>query len=299
MSPSFSHIPVLKSEVLDVLKPSDGETILDCTLGLGGHALAFLEAVGSSGKVVGLDADEKNLARAKEVLSDYSGQTEFHHCNFSDLEDLDLLQVDILFADLGLSSPHIDDPSRGFSFREDGPLDLRYDQSQAKPALQLIRSINEEDITHVLKVYGELRESKKLARAIKDSHPETTQELRSIVENVCGYRAPKLLPQVFQALRIATNDELGSLKKLLEIGPNLLKPGGRMGIISYHSLEDRLVKHAFKDLITVPKHPDTGQDKEPASFELITKKPITPSDDEINENQRSRSALLRVIRKIQ
>ncbi len=292
----MQHIPVLAEEVIDLLYPQSGETVLDVTVGLGGHARLFLERIGKKGKLVGLDTDENNLNEARKVL-DGKNMT-LIHANFRDLQNLDIPECDVIFADLGLSSPHVDDPSRGFSFREDGPLDLRFDQTNGMTAAELITRTSENDLVEILKEYGELKTSHPLARKIKEVKPKTTTELCEAAQEIFGYNSKKVLPQIFQALRIAVNDELEALGKLLEDGLTLLKSDGRMGIISYHSLEDRMVKHRFRELSTSAKDSVTGAPLSPANFSLLTKKAIKPTMDEINQNPRSRSARFRVIKKL-
>lgn len=290
------HIPVLQTTVMNVLQPKHGETVLDVTLGLGGHAGAFLEGVGDTGRLIGLDADQKNLEIAKSTLSTFSDRTTFMHANFSDLSDLHLPSVDILFADLGLSSPHLDDPERGFSFRFDGPLDLRFDQTRGVTAMHLIEMSDEAELATIFRSYGELyMQARRLASTLAGMRIATTSQLRTVVEELFGFRAKAILPLVFQALRIAVNDEIVSLQNLLNIGPSLLKPGGRMGIISYHSLEDRPVKHTFRSLTTPTKDPVTGTIITIAPFTLLTPKALVPSLPEIADNPRARSAKFRVL----
>ncbi len=287
----MQHIPVLHKEVEKLLDPKSGEVVIDATVGLGGHAKLFAQRVCPEGRVIGLDADEDNLSEAKKNLNESGNCVELHHINFREIESLKLDGVDIIFADLGLSSPHVDDSSRGFSYREDGPLDLRFDRASGATAAELIKSLKEEELADVLWRYGELSNSRKIARAIKEAGEiRTTFELKDCL-------AHHFLPIVFQALRIAVNDELGSLEILLHEGPKLLKSGGRMGVISFHSLEDRMVKQAFKTLTTPQIDPVTGQDVTQAQFELITKKPIVPSKEEVSENPRARSAKFRILRK--
>ena len=292
----MQHIPVLSAEVIDLLAPKSGETVLDVTVGLGGHAQLFLEKIGRKGNLIGLDADENNLNEAAKVLD--GKNVTLMHANFRDLQSLDIPQCDVIFADLGLSSPHVDDPSRGFSFREDGPLDLRFDQTEGMTASELISQESELELAAIFKEYGEIRQSYPLARELKNVNPKTTKELNEVAEKIFGHRTKKVLPQIFQALRIAVNDELGSLGKLLDDGLTLLKPDGRMGIISYHSLEDRMVKRRFRELSTSAKDSVTGAALSPANFSLLTKKAIKPSMDEISNNPRSRSARFRVINKL-
>lgn len=289
----MQHTPVLLKEVIELLDPKKGETVLDVTLGLGGHAFEFLK---KTDNLIGLDADKDNLDEAEKKLKEAGGSCELHHTNFSQLKELNLPEVDIVFADLGLSSPHIDGADRGFTFREDAPLDMRYDKSSGITAAELISSLKEEELADVLWKYGELRTSRRIAKIIKESdNIDTTFKLKDCVEKSAGYKAKQIIPQVFQAIRIAVNDELGSLETLLNEIPNLLKPGGRIGIISYHSLEDRMVKQAFRKLSEPEIDQVTGQIVEEAPFKVMTKKPVVPSEEEVQENPRARSAKLRIL----
>lgn len=300
------HIPVLLSEVIHLLAPAPGETVLDCTLGLGGHAERFLERTAPDGHLIGLDADATNLEHARKYLERFSGRIAFHCMNFRDAQSVITKPMDIIFADLGVSSPHFDDPERGFSFRASGPLDLRYDQSAGQSAAEFLLSSSVEEITKILREFGEMQRSHQLAKALHlhfQSEPRHLADCRTddvvhCVEKVFTYRAPKVLPQVFQALRIAVNDELGAVNALLDALPKLLNPGGRVGIISYHSLEDRLVKHAFRDRSTPELDERTGQISKSAPWELMTRKAVTASARELEENPRSRSAKFRVLRRI-
>ncbi|MEK7201277.1 MAG: 16S rRNA (cytosine(1402)-N(4))-methyltransferase RsmH, partial [Patescibacteria group bacterium] len=230
------HIPVLQEEILRILAPMQGETVLDVTIGCGGHARTFLEAIGPRGKLIGIDADKDNLAEAARKLAPWRKQIHLIHGNFRNtstllhplnpLHPLHPYTVDILFADLGLSSPHIDDPNRGFTFRQQAPLDLRFDRTQGTTAATLLQKTSKKDLPNILKIYGELPHSADLAEALSSTHPKTTLELKAIVEQVYRWRAPHFLPQVFQALRIAVNDELSALQDLLRDGPELLAPCG-------------------------------------------------------------------------
>ncbi len=292
------HIPVLLSTVLDVLQPQIGESVLDVTLGLGGHAEAFLEKIGDSGHLTGLDADMANLQLARERLSRFGDRVSFVHANFGQLPELGLDAFDIVFADLGVSSPHFDDPERGFSFRFDGPLDLRYDRTQGPTAADVIHASDEESVIRWLKEYGELwKEGKRIGQEIAGKRLETTTELRLVIEKLFGFRAKRILPQVFQALRIVVNDEMGVLRTLLDEGLLLLKPGGRMGVLSYHSLEDRMVKQTFKAICEPQKDEVTGRITVEAPFEPIIKGAIQADDAEQEKNPRSRSVRFRAVRK--
>ncbi|MBI3331930.1 16S rRNA (cytosine(1402)-N(4))-methyltransferase RsmH [Candidatus Peregrinibacteria bacterium] len=303
----MSHRPVLhgtegESPVLALLSPKPGETVLDVTVGLGGHAASLKKEIGPSGRLIVLDADQANLDHAKNVLEGIPGHTQYHHANFRSLADIALPPCDIIFADLGVSSPHFDDPERGFSFRADGPLDLRFDRSKGRSAAAFLARAAPDAIAEVLRSYGELRGAGKLAHALSkkartQESPLRTTDVRSCVEELFGYKALSILPQVFQALRIAVNDEIGALQSLLHSAPKLLKPRGRFGVIAYHSLEDRAVKQAFRSLSTPEKDPEKGGILRESPFELLTKKPVTPSPVEIEANPRSRSARLRVLRR--
>ncbi|MDP7454615.1 MAG: 16S rRNA (cytosine(1402)-N(4))-methyltransferase RsmH [Candidatus Peribacteraceae bacterium] len=292
----MQHIPVLLKEVIELLDPRPGEMVIDATLGLGGHAEAIIRVIGSNGKFIGLDADEENLKYAGEKLKKLDCLVELHHLNFKDVASVVKSPVNIIFADLGLSSPHLDDTERGFAFREDASLDMRYDRTSGITASELISSLKEEELANVLWKYGELRTSRRIAKIIKESDKvDTTFKLKECIEKSAGYKAKHIIPQVFQALRIAVNDELGSLETLLSQAPDLIKPGGRIGVISFHSLEDRMVKQAFKKLSEPEIDPVTGQIVKEAPFEVLTKKPVIPSDEEVQENPRARSAKFRVL----
>jgi 16S rRNA (cytosine1402-N4)-methyltransferase len=289
------HQPVLATTVLDVLRPMPGESVLDVTLGLGGHALRFLEATAPDGRLVGLDADAANLEAACERLSDHADRVTLIHGNFLRIAEMELPQVDVILADLGLSSPHLDDPERGFAFRFDAPLDMRFDREHGRTAAEVIADSDERRLADILYEYGEIHESRYIAKKLAGRRLATTTELRAMIEEMFGWRTPQFLPRVFQALRIAVNAEMQALAELLQRGPHLLTSGGRMGIISYHSLEDRQVKLAFKLLTTPEKDPVTGKAMERPPYELLTKKAVVPSPDEEASNPRSRSAKFRAI----
>jgi len=289
------HQPVLLQETLELLAPQPGESVLDVTLGLGGHALEICERIGSTGMYIGLDADEANIAIATEHLKKHEDKLQVIHSNMAELPNIFEDTVDIVFADLGLSSPHIDEPERGFMFREDAPLDCRYDRSQGLTAAEWIAQRSDKNLVAILQRYGELRQSYRLATAIKEALPQTTRELFNAIESVVGYRVKNVAPQVFQALRIELNRELESVEVLLRSLESLLKPGGRCGVMSYHSLEDRLVKQVFKQLATPTIDELTGQITEESPWKIITKKPVVPTQEEIDLNPRSRSAKLRII----
>ncbi len=294
----MTHIPVLEETALTLLAPKSGERVLDVTLGLAGHAKRFLEATAPDGQFIGLDADRTNLAFAKEKLQEFGDRVELIHTNFGALPSLDLEPVDILFADLGLSSPHVDDPERGFTFRTEAPLDLRYDRTNGLSAAEYIERSSEDHIAEIMRDYGELfQQARRIGKELAGKSFATTTELCAVIEKVFTFKAKSLYPQIFQALRIAVNDELGVLTTLLETGPQLLTPGGRMGVISFHSSEDRMVKQAFRALTTPVKDPITGKIAVEAGFELVTPKAVVPSAEEITANPRARSVKFRILRR--
>ncbi len=299
MGNALRHVPVLETTVLHVLAPKEGESVLDCTLGLGGHSAAFLGLLGSEGTLTALDADMSNLEDARRRLAPFGDRARLVHANFRDAGALGLGTFDIVFADLGLSSPHLDDPGRGFSFRTDGPLDLRYDRTSGRTAADLIEASSEDDLVTIIHDLGEVHQHvRPLAKLIAGTRVETTFEFKAKVEEIFRYRAPSVLPRLFQALRIAVNDELGALTSLLAAIPSLLNPGGRAGILSYHSLEDRFVKHAFKAWTEPEKDPLTGRAVAEPTFSLLTKKALVPDEEELASNPRSRSVKFRAILKI-
>lgn len=298
----FHHVPVLLNTVLDILSPKPDESLLDVTLGLGGHTSAILERTHPFGVAVCLDADERNLRIAQENLKEHANRIQFIHANFSKLPDVlrsDHQPFNMILADLGLSSAHIDDAGRGFSFRTNAPLDMRFDASSGSTAADFISQQSADELIHIFRDYGEVPLPHKLAHALvaerKKSPVRTSGELVTVAEKVYGYKAKPILPLIFQGLRIAVNDELVSLKHLLKVAPSHLKPGGRLAIMSYHSLEDRMVKHAFRTLTMDQKDNITGAVSAKAPYAMLTKKPMIPSPEEIENNPRSRSAKLRAI----
>jgi 16S rRNA (cytosine1402-N4)-methyltransferase len=300
----IAHTPVLSSATVRLLAAEDDVRILDATVGLGGHSAALLQASGKNSRLTGLDADMENLSTAGKNLSSFGDQVRLIHCNFNSLPDClpeDERGFDIIFADLGLSSPHVDDASRGFSYHSNVPLDMRYDRSKGLTAVMMLASLDKKSLQQIFQIFGELPKTGKLADEIisrrRLSPVRTGIDLKDAVQKVYGRSSGRLLPQVFQAIRIAVNREIDSLKHLLTVGPGLLVPGGRLAVISYHSLEDRMVKQSFRKLSEDRQDPATGIVTEKAQFELINRKAIKPDKTEISENPRSRSARLRAIRK--
>jgi len=306
----YRHDSVLVKEVVEGLCLRNGAVVVDGTLGLGGHAKEMLKEIGKDGVLVGFDCDELHLGLAKERLSDYRENTIFIRSNFvhlkSELLAHGINSVDAVLFDLGIASPHVDDSTRGFSFQEEGPLDMRLDDRLAVSASDIVNEWSIQEMARIFREYGEERAAMKIARAIVEFRDEvkieTTKQLSEIVLSVV-HRKDRIHPatRVFQALRIAVNKELEVLEQGLEEAMNVLGVGGRLVVISYHSLEDRIVKKCFQKA-TKPKTQETMFSLhdviEPAKFRLITKKPIVPTDEELGRNPRSRSAKLRIVEKI-
>jgi 16S rRNA (cytosine1402-N4)-methyltransferase len=298
------HKPVLLNEVTEALSPQPGQRYVDCTLGNGGHAEAILARILPGGQLLGIDADPNAIDMAKHRLAYYRQETILINDNFSNLEMIckenSFLPVQGILFDLGLSSAQLDDSERGFSFQQYGPLDMRFDPTQEVTAADVVNTFPEEELTALIKNYGEERYSKRIARYIVNSRPinSTIQLVDAIKEATGGYRG-KLHPatRTFMALRIYINRELENLSAALIQAINCLGRGGRLVVISYHSLEDRIAKQFMmtesKGCICPPSIP-VCQCGHIASLKTITRKVITPSPDEIKANPRSRSAKLSV-----
>ncbi len=294
------HIPVLLEEVLQHLNIEREGIYIDCTLGLGGHASALLQR-NPGAELIGLDRDERSLQVARERLRDFADRIQIFHSDFRFLPELevDFSRVKGVLVDLGISSFQLDDPERGFSFNQEGPLDMRMDQRAKTTAARILEKYSEPHLAQVFFEYGELRQSRKLARAIVSKRKirkfESTTQLFQIVEEVCHWRAQKgkshPAARVFQALRIEINQELQDLGDFLREIADRLPAGGRIAFISFHSLEDRIVKHTLTDLAS------DGEGRSPI-LKILTKKPITPSAPEVEANFRSRSAKLRAAEKL-
>jgi len=285
---SAIHVTVLREEVTEWLKPLPGGVFVDGTLGGGGHARALADRVGPSGLVIAIDRDPAALDLAGPGLSGLP--VRLAQANFCDLPEvlaaLNVADVDGIVLDLGMSSDQLADAERGFSFDSDGPLDLRFDPTEGEPASRLINRLSAEHLAELIHFYGEERHSRRIARAIverrRNEPIRTARELADLVRRcVPRSRKTKIDPatQTFQALRIAVNDELKSLEIGLRRIPGCLRPSGRLAIISFHSLEDRRVKEAFRD---------------DPRYRALTRKPIRPSEEEVAANPRARSAKLRV-----
>jgi len=286
------HQPVLLNEVLEVLAPQKGENYLDLTAGYGGHASKVLSLTGNIEDSVLVDRDSTSIKELNEIFKGEKVKivnNDFYNASKDLLAENQ--KFDLILADLGVSSLHLNEVNRGFSIQQNGPLDMRMDQSQKLTAEYILNNYSEHEISKILSEYGEEPKAKQIARVIVESRPlENTEQLAEIAKKVWrGYSKTHPATRTFQAIRIAVNDELTLVKESLPLWMSLLKPGGRLAIISFHSLEDRLVKNFFQE---------HGGDNYDSELRLISKKPIIPSTDEIVNNPRARSAKLRAAVKI-
>ena len=299
----FGHASVLLSEVVGLLSPAPGEVFLDCTLGGAGHAEALLERTAPGGLLVGIDRDPQALEAAAARLERFGERVHLHQASISEIDrvlaDEGLEGVDGLLADLGVSSPQIDRPERGFSFRHDGPLDMRMGPATKRTAADLVNDLDEKELVRILREYGEERYARRIVGAIVANRPiERTGVLASIIEEARPGPPTRIHPatRTFQALRIAVNDELGQLDWLLGRLPGLLRPDGRAAFIAFHSLEDRRVKHRFRELAGIGTERDPyGNPVEKPEFRLLTRRAI---QDNAHDNPRARSARLRALQKL-
>ncbi len=303
----FEHTSVLERETIELLSPRPGGRYVDGTLGGGGHAERLLEATPDV-HVVGVDRDPSALEAAGARLARFGPRVTLHHGTFAELPSiLGGVRVDGIVLDLGVSSPQLDRPERGFSFGRPGPLDMRMDPTSGPTALDLIDELDEASLADLIKELGEERYGKKIARSIKEARQAgtltSTTELAAVVARaipIAEQRRSKIHPatRTFQALRIGVNAELDQLERFLGVFPDLLAPGGRCAVISFHSLEDRLVKNRFRDLAWTTSLPANLAAREGervhAVVELVTRKAVVASDEEIAANPRARSARLRV-----
>lgn len=304
----FPHIPVLNREVLAYLSPTSGGRYIDATLGAGGHAEAILKASQPDGQLIGLDVDENAIATAARRLVDYSSRFFPFHCSYVQLEQplqqLHWEGMDAVLFDLGISSMQVDSPERGFSFLEEGPLDMRFNARGDLTAEYIVNHWEEHDLATILWEYGEEPRARAIAKAICAARPlNTTAELAKVAASVYHGHHGKIHPATltFQSIRIAVNDELHAIHDGIRKAVEYLLPGGKIAVISFHSLEDRIIKDYFrresKDCICPPEQP-TCTCGHHASLEVLTKKPITAGEDEMKMNPRSRSAKMRVAQKI-
>jgi 16S rRNA (cytosine1402-N4)-methyltransferase len=303
----IGHVPVLLKEAIDFLAVRRGGTYIDATVGLGGHSLEIAKRLGAPGHLIGVDKDPKALENAERVLGRSSSVVglnaeadwptiELRHGSFAELANDQRATtnegVDGILADLGVSSLQFSDATRGFSFQAEGPLDMRMNPMSEPNAEQVVNQFDERELADLIYEFGEERRSRRIARAIVRSRPIlTTAQLAAVISTAArpmNQAERKIHPatRTFQALRIFVNRELDDLRKLLEAAPQLLKPGGRLVMISFHSLEDRIVKDAMREGAKL------GQ------YRLLTKKPVTPSDEEIASNPRARSAKLRAAERV-
>ncbi len=289
------HVSVLPAEVLTYLAPAPGQTVVDATVGAGGHARLLAERIAPGGRLIGLDRDPAMLELARRRLEGLP--VTLVHANFNCLravlDELDVPAADGVLADLGVCSDQLDEAERGFSFQQAGPLDMRLDTEEGEPAGDLLRRLNERDLADLIYQYGEERFSRRIARRIVEQRQrsplETTEQLAELVRRCIPRprgRRPSIDPatRVFQALRIAVNDELAALDRFLAVLPVCVRPGGRAVVISFHSLEDRRVKQAFR-----------VREK----WEVLTPKPVQAGEQEVRNNPRARSAKLRAARRRQ
>ncbi len=293
------HIPVLLNSLLEQIDYPPQAVIVDATVGLGGHARELGRRLDKDGLLIGMDVDQTSLNQAAERLKDLNCRVELHRRNFGELNDLlderNIEAVDIILADLGVSSRQLADEAVGMSYQVDSPLDMRMDTRLQQTAADLVNHLHERDLADLIFEFGEERRSRRIARLVcqarREKPIERTRELVDIILRAMNLRGEKHKYKIhpatrtFQALRIAVNDELGQLDRLLAAGPERLKPDGRIAIISFHSLEDRKVKYAFRE------------GKLEGKLDILTKKPVIADRDEISRNPRSRSAKLRIARK--
>jgi len=303
ITPAGTHVPVLMEEVMVCLRPAPGDIVVDCTVGYGGHAREFIRRIGPTGKLIALDVDRAELERARRRLSGADVPVSFYHSNFAGIakvlkrENLD--GFDIIFADLGVSSMQIDNPERGMSYKQEGPLDMRMDDRIKQTAADWLNSLSEEELAQALWELADEPDHRQIARLIVTRRVEEpitrTSQLVQLIFDAKGLTAKAWRQQhrtsksaslhpaarTFQALRILVNDELGSLKELLRVAPYCLHPGGRIGIISFHSGEDRLVKQSFRDGVRDSVYESAAEDV------------IVPQPEEIRANPRSASAKFR------
>jgi 16S rRNA (cytosine1402-N4)-methyltransferase len=305
------HIPVMAREVVDYVIAGSGRVYIDCTVGMGGHAARILEATSPNGYLIGIDIDPQAIAVAKENLKLYEGRFSLIHGNFADLDQILMQQgiseVDGVLMDLGASSLQLDTPERGFSFMHSGPLDMRMNQSSGQPVSYDLNRKDDAELAKIIREFGEERWARRIAANVvkfrRKSPLTTTKQLAEIVEKSIPRSSGRIHPatRVFQSLRIYKNKELTNLKTGLEQAVPVLKPGARICVISFHSLEDRIVKHSFRAMergcICPPRTPVCICGRKP-TLKVLTRRPVTPQESEIETNPRCRSAKLRAAERI-
>ncbi|MBN1452486.1 MAG: 16S rRNA (cytosine(1402)-N(4))-methyltransferase RsmH [Anaerolineales bacterium] len=303
----MTHQPVLYHEIIHALQPKNEGFYVDGTLGAGGHARGILEACAPDGRLLGLDVDPQALALARETLAPYGERARLIQASYTSLAELlheiGWEKVDGILLDLGLSSMQLDAPERGFSFQHDAPLDMRFDPASPTTAADLVNALPGDELADLIFRYGDEHASRRIAQAIVKARPlQTTRQLAAVIEAVLP-RKGRIHPatQTFQALRIAVNEELDRIENVLPQAIAVLKSGGRLAVISFHSLEDRLVKEYFrsesKDLVNPPYERIYDVEKK-ATLREINRKVITPSEAEVAANPRARSAKLRIVEKL-
>lgn len=309
----LEHVPVLLREAIDFLAPRPGGVYVDGTLGAGGHAEEILRRSAPDGTVIGLDRDAEAVERSRERLAPYGDRAVARQANFRDMDrvltDLGVQAVDGVLLDLGVSWFHLKTPERGFSFLQEGPLDMRMDRSGGRTAADLVNRLPREELMRIIREYGEEQKAGAIARAVERARARgpitSTTQLADIVSSVFPPRLPRRIhpaTRTFQALRIAVNDEVESLREGLQRADRVLRPGGRMVVISFHSLEDRVVKQLFsswaKGCACPPRVPLCVCGRRPA-VKILTKKPVLPSEEEVGRNPAARSAKLRAAEKLE
>ncbi|OLC27379.1 MAG: 16S rRNA (cytosine(1402)-N(4))-methyltransferase [Chloroflexi bacterium 13_1_40CM_65_17] len=304
------HQPALSQEVIELLKPQRGAVAIDCTLGQAGHARQILDRIEPGGRLLGIDRDLAAVEAARSALASYGPAVVVVHGRFSELDAVarrtGFVPADLILFDFGLSSVQLDTAERGFSFRADGPLDMRMDTGSTLTAARIVNELDITELERTLRDYGEERWARRIAEFIVARRPlRTTRDLAAAVEAAIPRRAwPRdinIATRTFQGIRIAVNDELGEIEAGLKAALGILKPGGRMATISFHSLEDRLVKSFFnvesKDCICPPQQPVCTCGHR-ATLRIVTRRPVRPTEAEVTANPRARSARLRVAEKI-
>lgn len=308
----FHHVSVLLDECIENLNIKPDGVYVDCTMGGAGHSKEIVKKLSNKGLFIGFDQDKNAIKTAKERLSKYSDRVKFVHSNFENIKDelekIGVYKIDGVLADLGVSSHQLDEADRGFSYMQDAPLDMRMDVRCEFSAYDVVNGYTEEELAKIIKDYGEENWAKRIAKFIveerKEKKIETTKELVDIIKKAIPKKAridgPHPAKRTFQAIRIEVNNELGVITKMIEDASSIMNKGGRICIITFHSLEDRIVKNAFKELsldCICPPHLPMCQCDKKSEVKIITRKPIIPTDEEIEVNPRSRSAKLRVAEK--
>lgn len=309
----FHHVSVLLNECIENLKIKPDGVYVDCTMGGAGHSKEIVKKLSDKGLFIGFDQDKNAINTARERLSEYESRVKFVHSNFEnikeELEKIGIYKIDGVLADLGVSSHQLDEAERGFSYMQDAPLDMRMDVRCEFSAYDVVNTYTEDELAKIIKDYGEDNWAKRIAKFIVEERVnkpiETTGELVDVIKKAIPKKAridgPHPAKRTFQAIRIEVNNELGVITKMINDASSIMNEGGRICIITFHSLEDRIVKNAFKYLASdciCPQHLPICQCDKESEVKIITRKPLLPSDEEIEVNPRSRSAKLRVAEKI-